>query len=44
MNVALWIVQGALALVFGGSGVEGDPGSRLFDDGITWGRTSPHGP
>ena len=38
MNVALWIVQGVLAFVFGGSGVVKAPRDRkrLFDDGITW--------
>jgi len=38
MNVALWIVQGALALVFGASGVvkATRDRKRLFDDGITW--------
>jgi uncharacterized membrane protein YphA (DoxX/SURF4 family) len=38
MNVALWIVQGALALVFGGSGVvkATRDRKRLFDGGITW--------
>jgi DoxX-like family len=38
MNVALWIVQGALALVFGGGGVvkATRDRKRLFDDGITW--------
>ena len=38
MNVALWIVQGLLALVFGGSGVvkATRDRKRLFDDGITW--------
>ena len=38
MNVALWTVQGLLALVFGGSGVvkATRDRKRLFDDGITW--------
>ena len=38
MNIALWIVQGLLALVFGGSGVvkATRDRKRLFDDGITW--------
>jgi hypothetical protein len=38
VNVALWIVQGALALVFGGSGIvkATRDRKRLFDDGITW--------
>ena len=38
MNVALWIVQGLLALVFGGSGTvkATRDRKRLFDDGITW--------
>jgi hypothetical protein len=38
MNVALWIVQGALALVFGASGVVKTTRDRkrLFDEGITW--------
>ena len=38
MNIALWIVQGALALVFGGGGVvkATRDRKRLFDDGITW--------
>ena len=38
MNIALWIVQGLLAFVFGGSGVvkATRDRKRLFDDGITW--------
>ena len=38
MNVALWLVQGLLALVFGASGVvkATRDRKRLFDDGITW--------
>ena len=38
MNIALWIVQGLLAFVFGGSGVVKSTRDRkrLFDDGITW--------
>ena len=38
MNIALWIVQGLLALVFGASGVvkATRDRKRLFDDGITW--------
>ena len=38
MDIALWVVQGALALVFGGSGVvkATRDRKRLFDDGITW--------
>jgi hypothetical protein len=38
MNVALWIVQGALALGFGASGVvkATRDRKRLFDEGITW--------
>ena len=38
MNIALWIVQGLLALVFGGSGIvkASRDRKRLFDDGITW--------
>jgi hypothetical protein len=38
VNIALWIVQGLLALVFGGSGVvkATRDRKRLFDDGITW--------
>ena len=38
MNVALWIAQGALALVFGGGGVVKATRDRkqLFDGGITW--------
>jgi hypothetical protein len=38
VNIALWIVQGALAFVFGGSGVvkATRDRDRLFDDGITW--------
>ncbi|SNS13479.1 DoxX-like family protein [Geodermatophilus pulveris] len=38
MLVALWIVQGLLALVFGGSGIvkATRDRKRLFDDGITW--------
>jgi uncharacterized membrane protein len=38
VNIALWIVQGALALVFGASGVvkATRDRKRLFDDGITW--------
>ena len=38
MDVALWIVQGLLALVFAASGVvkATRDRKRLFDDGITW--------
>ena len=38
MNIALWIVQGLLALVFGASGIvkATRDRKRLFDDGITW--------
>jgi uncharacterized membrane protein len=38
MNIALWIVQGLLAVVFAGSGVvkATRDRKRLFDDGITW--------
>jgi uncharacterized membrane protein len=38
VNIALWIVQGLLALVFGASGVvkATRDRKRLFDDGITW--------
>jgi uncharacterized membrane protein len=38
VNVALWIVQGLLALVFGASGVvkATRDRKRLLDDGITW--------
>jgi hypothetical protein len=38
VNVALWIVQGLLALVFGASGVvkASRDRKRLFDDGIAW--------
>jgi DoxX-like family len=38
VDVALWIVQGLLAVVFGGSGVvkATRDRKRLFDDGITW--------
>ena len=38
MNVALWIVQGLLAVVFGASGVvkTSRDRKRLFDEGITW--------
>jgi uncharacterized membrane protein len=38
VNVALWLVQGLLALVFGASGVvkATRDRKRLFDDGITW--------
>ena len=38
MNVALWIVQGLLAVVFGASGVvkASRDRKRLFDEGITW--------
>jgi hypothetical protein len=38
VNVALWIVQGLLALVFGASGVVKSTRDRkrLFDDGISW--------
>jgi DoxX-like family len=38
VNVALWIVQGLLVAVFGGSGVvkATRDRKRLFDDGITW--------
>jgi uncharacterized membrane protein len=38
VNVALWIVQGLLAVVFGASGVvkTGRDRKRLFDEGITW--------
>ena len=38
MNIALWIVQGALAFVFAGSGFvkATRDRKRLFDDGITW--------
>src|SRR5215203_557705 len=38
VNIALWIVQGALAAVFGGSGVVKvtRDRKRLADDGITW--------
>ena len=45
MNIALWIVQGLLALVFGGSGVvkATRDRKRLFDDGITWVEDFPAG-
>jgi uncharacterized membrane protein len=45
VNVALWIVQGALALVFGGSGIvkATRDRKRLFDDGITWVEDFPAG-
>jgi DoxX-like family len=38
VNVALWIVGGLLALVFGASGIvkATRDRKRLFDDGITW--------
>ena len=38
MNIALWIVQGLLAVVFGASGVvkTSRDRKRLFDEGITW--------
>jgi hypothetical protein len=38
MNIALWIVQGLLAVAFGGSGVvkATRDRKRLFEDGITW--------
>jgi hypothetical protein len=38
VNIALWIVQGLLAVVFGGSGVvkATRDRKRLVDDGITW--------
>lgn len=38
MNIALWIVQGLLAVVFGGSGVAKATRDRkrLVDQGITW--------
>jgi uncharacterized membrane protein len=38
VNIALWIVQGLLAVVFAGSGVvkATRDRKRLFDDGITW--------
>jgi hypothetical protein len=38
VSIALWIVQGLLALVFGASGVvkATRDRKRLFDDGITW--------
>jgi len=38
MDVALWVLQGVLALVFGASGVVKSTrdGKRLLDDGITW--------
>jgi hypothetical protein len=38
VNIAVWIVQGLLAFVFGGSGVvkATRDRKRLFDDGITW--------
>jgi hypothetical protein len=45
VNIALWIVQGALALVFGASGVvkATRDKKRLFDDGITWVEDFPAG-
>ena len=45
MNIALWIVQGLLALVFGGSGVvkATRDRKRLFDEGITWVEDFPSG-
>ena len=45
MNIALWIVQGLLAFVFGGSGVVKSTRDRkrLFDDGITWVEDFPAG-
>jgi hypothetical protein len=38
VSIALWIVQGLLALVFAGSGVvkATRDRKRLFDDGIAW--------
>jgi hypothetical protein len=38
VNIALWIVQGLLAAVFGGSGVVKTTRDRkrLLDDGISW--------
>jgi hypothetical protein len=38
VNVALWIVQGLLTVVFGASGVVKSTRDRkrLLDDGITW--------
>jgi hypothetical protein len=38
VTIALWIVQGALACVFGGSGVVKVTRARerLVDDGIAW--------
>ena len=45
MNIALWIVQGALALVFGASGVVKSTRDRkrLYDEGITWVEDFPAG-
>jgi hypothetical protein len=45
MNVALWIVQGALAALFGAGGVVkvSRPRKRLYDDGLTWVEDFPAG-
>jgi hypothetical protein len=45
VNIALWIVQGLLAVVFGASGVvkATKDRKRLFDDGITWVEDFPAG-
>jgi len=45
VSIALWIVQGLLAAVFGGSGVvkATRDRKRLFDDGITWVEDFPAG-
>jgi DoxX-like family len=45
VDIALWIVQCLLALVFGGSGVvkATRDRKRLFDDGITWVEDFPAG-
>jgi uncharacterized membrane protein len=45
VNIALWIVQAALALVFGGGGVvkATRDRKRLFDDGMTWVEDFPAG-
>jgi uncharacterized membrane protein len=45
VNIALWLVQGALALVFGASGVvkATRDRKRLFDEGITWVEDFPAG-